>query len=273
MKLSISNIAWEISEDESIAKILNINNISQIDIAPSKYFNNIKLTEDEKIIQIRNYWTEKGITISGIQSLLYNTYDLNIFTYKKGFNELILEHLEQIMHISNLFGAKYIIFGSPKNRDRMNLSEADVISKSISFFRTLGDLSMKYGLKVCLEPNPTIYNCNFMTNTYETAEIVRKTDHECICLNLDIGAINVNKENIENVISDCYELISYVHLSEPNLTPLYESNFDYKKTINLINQYLPSVSFSIEMVGNKEISNIQNVEKSIKFIKQFDIDE
>ena len=268
MKLSISNIAWNISEDKSITKILNMNGIYQIDIAPSKYFYNIKLTEDDEIIKVRNYWIEQGITISGIQSILYNTNNLNIFTYKKGFNELILEHLDKIMHISNLLGAKYIIFGSPKNRDRMNLSNTDSISKSISFFRTLGDLSIRYGLKVCLEPNPIIYNCNFMTNTYETAEIVRKTDHEAIRLNLDIGATNINKENIENVISDCRELISYVHLSEPNLLPLYKSNYDYKKTINLLKQYLPNVSYSIEMLGNKNISNIQNVEKSINFIKK-----
>ena len=269
MNLSISNIAWDISEDKSIAKILNKNSVFQIDIAPSKYFHNIKTIEDNEIIKVKNYWIEKGITISATQSILYNTNNLNIFTYKKGFNELILEYLDKIMHISNLLGAKYVIFGSPKNRDKMSLSDAEVISKSITFFRTLGDLSLKYGLKVCLEPNPIIYNCNFMTNTYETAEIVRKTNHEAIRLNLDIGAININKEDIESVISDCYKLISYVHLSEPNLDPLYKSNFNFKKLMNLIYQYLPQVTFSIEMLVNKKISNIQNVEKSITFIKQF----
>ena len=269
MNLSISNIAWDISEDILISKILNTNDVFQIDVAPSKYFNNIKLIQNDEILKVRNFWNEKGITISGIQSLLYNTSNLNIFTYKKGFNESILEHLDKIMHISNLLGAKYIIFGSPKNRDRMSLSNAEVISKSISFFRILGDLSLKYGLKVCLEPNPVIYNCNFMTNTYETAEIVRKTDHEAIRLNLDIGATNINKEDIESIISDSHKLISYVHLSEPNLQPLYKSNFNFKKVMNLINQYLPKVTFSIEMLVNTKISNIQNVEKSIAFIKRF----
>ena len=59
-----------------------------------------------------------------------------------------------------------------------------------------------------------------------------------------------------------------MHLSEPNLEPLYKSNFNYKKVMNLINKYLPKVTFSIEMLVNTKISNIQNVEKSIAFIKR-----
>ena len=38
--------------------------------------------------------------------------------------------------------------------------------------------------------------------------------------------------------------------------------------MNLINKYLPKVTFSIEMLVNTKISNIQNVEKSIAFIKR-----
>ena len=38
MRLAISNIAWDTSEDEAIAKLLRQYRVDAIDIAPGKYF-------------------------------------------------------------------------------------------------------------------------------------------------------------------------------------------------------------------------------------------
>ncbi|HAH3148449.1 TPA: sugar phosphate isomerase/epimerase, partial [Escherichia coli] len=38
MRVSISNLAWEVTEDVEVANLLSAFNIDAIDIAPGKYF-------------------------------------------------------------------------------------------------------------------------------------------------------------------------------------------------------------------------------------------
>ena len=49
MKISISNIAWDVREDIQISTILNNLGIDSIDIAPSKYFSDINKTSEEEV--------------------------------------------------------------------------------------------------------------------------------------------------------------------------------------------------------------------------------
>jgi len=268
MNLSISNIAWNINEDEEISKILNDYKINFIDIAPNKYFHEIINTNNQDILKVKNFWKRRNIQISCMQSLLFNTKNFNIFNYDEHSSGSILNHLEKIIIIADKLGAKNLIFGSPKNRDRGSLNDAEVLSKSKFFFKSLGDIALNYKVKICIEPNPSLYNCNFMTTTFETEKIIRNIDHEAIKLNLDIGALTINNENLDDVMIKCHDLISYVHLSEPNLILLGNSNLDYRKIIETIGKFLPDVTLSIEMLNFKDKSNIKNVENSIKLISK-----
>jgi D-psicose/D-tagatose/L-ribulose 3-epimerase len=268
MKLSISNIAWNTSEDDEISKILNNYKINLIDIAPNKYFHSINTIDDEEITKVKDFWKHRSIQISCLQSILYNTENFNIFNYDEKSKVSLLKYLEKIIKISSKLGAKNIIFGSPKNRDRGSLNDTEVLLRSKSFFRSLGDIALNYNISVCIEPIPTLYNCNFMTNTFETEKIIRIIDHEAIKLNLDIGSLTINDENLDDVMIKCQDLISYAHLSERNLVTLGKSNLDYRRIIDTISKYIPDITLSIEMLNFKDKSNIKNVENSINLIKK-----
>ena len=53
MKLSISNIAWNVADDDKVAELLVSLNVSYIDTAPGKYFSDIKNVNNEEIIKVR----------------------------------------------------------------------------------------------------------------------------------------------------------------------------------------------------------------------------
>lgn len=55
MKLSISNIAWNVADDDKVAELLVSLNVSYIDTAPGKYFLDIKNVKDEEIINVRQW--------------------------------------------------------------------------------------------------------------------------------------------------------------------------------------------------------------------------
>ena len=79
MRLAISNIAWDICEDEAVAALLQQFSVDAIDIAPGKYFPELTKATGEDIAQVKAWWAERGVEITGMQALLFGTKGLNIF--------------------------------------------------------------------------------------------------------------------------------------------------------------------------------------------------
>lgn len=250
MRIAISNIAWDVTEDELIVTLLQHFGVDAIDVAPSKYFSDPAKATDEDIAHVKNWWFERGVEITGMQALLFGTTGLNVFGPPET-QEAMLQHLKAVCRIGAGLGATRIVFGSPKNRDRTGLNDQQAKDVAVSFFRRLGEIALSYGVVICLEPNPTCYGANFMTTSSETAEVVRLIDHPAIWMQLDTGALAVNSEDPFTVLQDCATLIGHVHASEPDLLPLGDGVGDNGKVVAALKQYLPNHIVSIEMLATK----------------------
>jgi len=79
MRLAISNIAWDITEDEAVAALLQRHQVDAIDIAPGKYFPQPGKATAAEIGAVKSWWAERGIEITGMQALLFGTTGLNVF--------------------------------------------------------------------------------------------------------------------------------------------------------------------------------------------------
>lgn len=154
MRLAISNIAWDIAEDETVAALLKRYQVDAIDIAPGKYFPKPGEATKADILQIKQWWADRGIEITGMQALLFGTSGLNVFGTPES-QDTLLQHLDAVCRIGAGLNAPRIVFGSPKNRDRSGLSDAETMAMAMSFFRRLGDIAGAHGVTICLEPNPT----------------------------------------------------------------------------------------------------------------------
>lgn len=217
MKLSISNIAWNVADDDKVAKLLNSLKVSYIDTAPGKYFLDIKNVTDEEIIKVRQWWQDRNIQFAGMQSLLFGTIGLNLFDIQT--QQTMLQHLEKVCYIGALLGATRLVFGSPKNRDRSNLDDKSANDIALDFFNKLGNIAKSEGVIICLEANPVCYGTNFLTTTKEVADFVKELNHKNIRLQLDMGTVYTNHEEFSD-IGKYAELIGHIHLSEPNLVKL-----------------------------------------------------
>lgn len=217
-QLSISNIAWDVKDDLKVAKILNMHDVKYIDIAPSKYFQNFKEATISEIQKVKDRWNKCGISIYGMQSLMFGTKDLNLF----GDNlvqSIMLDHLSSVCRIGELLDARYLVFGSPKNRDCSIVDEDKRESIALDFFFRLGELAKHYNVIVCLEPNPKLYGANFLTTTKETFDFVCKLNHPNIRMQLDTGTMLVNNEDA-TIVNQVQSMIGHVHLSQKHLTVL-----------------------------------------------------
>lgn len=262
MRLAISNIAWGIAEDTSVAELLGKFGVDAIDVAPGKYFPDPAHARDEEIADVRRWWANHGIEITGMQALLFGTTGLNVFGENKS-QEAMLEHLRAVCRIGAGLGATRLVFGSPKNRDRAGLSDAQALEQAISFFRRLGHAAQEHGVIVCLEPNPTRYGANFMTTSEETAHVVEAVSHGAIQMQFDTGALTITRESPEDVLETSAGLIGHVHASEPDLVTLGDGETDHRLMHKVLQQHLPDHVVSIEMVATKLEPHLQSIERAL----------
>ncbi|MEO8408655.1 MAG: TIM barrel protein [Oxalobacteraceae bacterium] len=150
MRLAISNIAWDVSEDELIGQLLQRYGIDAIDVAPGKYFPDPANASDKDIARVRAWWAERGIEITGMQALLFGTTGLNVFGPVE-VQDAMLKHLAAVCRIGAGLGAPRVVFGSPKNRDRSGLSDQEAMDVAVPFFRLLGNIAESYGVLICLQ--------------------------------------------------------------------------------------------------------------------------
>ena len=267
MRLAISNIAWETTEDEVIAELLARFAVDAIDIAPGKYFPEPAKATDAEIAQVKDWWAQRGIALTGMQALLFGTTGLNVFGSEQS-QAALLQHLAGVCRIGAGLGAARIVFGSPKNRDRSGLTDQQALDAAVLFFRKLGDIAQACGVTICLEPNPTCYGANFMTTSAETAVVVRAIDHPAIRMQLDTGALAINGEDPFTVLEDCAELIGHIHASEPDLLPLGDGGTDHEKMARAVARYLPGHVVTIEMVATKTEAHAQSIERALQVARQ-----
>ncbi len=264
MRLAISNIAWDVLEDDHVAQLLAEFDIDAIDIAPSKYFPDPAAATKENIEKVRKWWSEKGIEITGMQALLFGTTGLNIFD-GPDIQKALLAHLAAICYISEKLGASRLVFGSPKNRDRSGLSDDQALNEAASFFLRLGDIAQTHGVIVCLEPNPPRYGANFMTSSAETAHVVSTVGHKAIRMQFDTGALEINKESPEVVLANSAHLIGHIHASEPDLVPLGDCNTNHRLLYQTLLKYLPAHVVSVEMAATKEEPHLVSIKRALSF--------
>lgn len=262
MRVAISNIAWDVSEDAAIVSLLNRFGVDAIDIAPGKYFPEPAKATDKEISIVRNWWAERGIEITGMQALLFGTTGLNVFGTQEVQNAL-LQHLTAVCRIGAGLGATKLVFGSPKNRDRSGLSDHEAMNIAVGFFRRLGDIAKGNGVTICLEPNPTCYGANFMTTSAETAKVVEQIAHPAIRMQLDTGALTINGEDVAVVLRDCASLIGHVHASEPELLTLGDGGAQHAVFAEAIKKYLPNHLVTIEMLASKNEPHSVSVERAL----------
>ena len=115
MNLAVSSIAWSNEEDQAVADILNELSLDKIEMAPTKEWPKPLEATVAEIADYKKWWNERGIEIVAMQSLLYGTEGLAIFEDEKTRDET-KKYLFEIMRIAGQLEIGPLVFGSPKNR-------------------------------------------------------------------------------------------------------------------------------------------------------------
>lgn len=255
--MAISNIAWEQHDDPVVLAQLKELGISGIEIAPTKVWPNWENASQKSAEEYKNKLNDLGFKIPSLQAILFGKSELNLFN--TGCHNQFLEHIKLIADIANGLDANVVVFGSPRNRKRnqVSFSEAEKIAQV--FFEKAGDICQQRNCKIGIEHNPVEYGCDFLTNVKDVSEFVQKLNHPAVQLHVDSAGIHMCGGNISDVIEQSIPFIHY-HISEPMLESISGGVVDHIAAANSLNSINYNNWLSIEM---KQPDNIEQVYASI----------
>ena len=259
MKLSISNIAWSAEYDKEIYSFLQKNGYQGLEIAPTRIFPNApydhipEASEWAKVLKAKYQ-----LAISSMQSIWYG-HSEKMFSSNKERKTLV-GYTKKAILFAEAIGCKNLVFGNPRNRDTKDV-QAD-LPIAINFFKEIGDYAHEHHTAIALEPNPIIYNTNFMNFTQQAAEIAYKVNSEGIKVNVDLGTIIYNNEDLE-YLKQISGFINHIHISEPGLKLIKQRENMHLQLLNFAKEYVHDAFVSIEM-GKQEIKKVKQILKYIK---------
>ena len=113
-----------------------------------------------------------------------------------------------------------------------------------------------------MEPNPPIYNTNYINDTKSALELIEQVDSRGFKLNLDVGTMIQNDESIDELIG-YVQLINHVHISEPGLKLIERRNL-HRELMKLLAEEGYQRFVSIEMGKRDDLMEIENVLKYVR---------
>jgi sugar phosphate isomerase/epimerase len=171
-----------------------------------------------------------------------------------------------MIDLANSLNIRVMVFGSPRNRQKGNLSTKEALDIARPFFKTLGDYALSKNTSICIEANARHYGCDFINTTDEAYDLVQGVDSDGFGLHLDLGNMLLEKENPQLQIEKLGPHAKHFHISSPELKPI-NSLVNIAEYVRLTENY--SFSRSIEMLLDFEDmqSGITQLESCLKAVR------
>ncbi len=248
MKLAVSNIAWNPEEQDAIIPILRDRGVGGIEVAPTKLWPDWAGADAASAESARRDFEALGFAVPSMQAILFGKPDLSIFAAASDpIRAETLDHLALVARLAGALGARALVFGSPRNRDRGDRSPDVAFEIAAEFFREAGRICARHDTWLCLEPLPDAYGSNFATSWKEAARLVQAVDTPGFGLHLDTACIHMGGDDPAEAVLTCDGMIRHFHVSEPQLADLSNPTIDHKR----VGEALKSIGYgnwiSLEM--------------------------
>lgn len=216
MKLAISNIAWPADRETEIATLMGELGVRAVELAPTKTWPKPLEAADGAVATYRKWWESRGIAIVAIQSVLFGRPDLVLFGPETKRRETS-DYLKGMIALAGKLGARIVVFGSPKNRQRGPLSKAEADAIAIPFFRELGEYAAARSVCFCIEANAPQYACDFVVTSTEARALVEAVGSEGFGLHLDLACMQLAGEIARDEALRHAAVTRHFHVSAPEL--------------------------------------------------------
>lgn len=212
MKLAVSNIAWTKEYDENMYDFLKEEHIDGLEIAPTRIFLQAPYEQLKEATDYARQLHEKYcLAIPSMQSIWFGRSE-NIFASSQE-RQILLDYTKKAIDFAQVIGCGNLVFGCPRNRAYVQGCDT---SLAIPFFEELGEYALSKNTILAMEANPPIYNTNYCNTTQEALELVKTVGSKGFLINLDLGTMIQNGEDM-HVVDAARDYLNHIHISEPGL--------------------------------------------------------
>ncbi|MCW1923537.1 sugar phosphate isomerase/epimerase [Luteolibacter arcticus] len=265
MTLSVSHIAWPPDTEPEAVAFLKGHGLAEIEVAPARAFGN-PLDADEAAVRERSAWyREQGFKVASFQALLFGTDGLHLFGPDDS-RQAMKEVLIATGRVAGWAGAGPLVFGSPKNRLRGDLSHAEAIRQAAGFFREVGDACAAVGSCLVIEANPEAYGADFCTRLEHAVELVDAVGSPGFGLHVDAGGMALSGETFEPLLRQAGRMLKHVHASQPELVSFAKPDPVHGRIAAVLVEIGYQGSVAIEMRAQPE--GFAAVEQAIEVVRE-----
>jgi sugar phosphate isomerase/epimerase len=159
---------------------------------------------------------EYGLAISSMQSIWHGQHE-SIFGADNE-RTVLINYTKQAIEFAAAIACRNLVFGCPKNR---NIPEGVRNYEAIAtdFFARIAEYAAENNTVIALEPNPPVYDTNFINTTEQAIGLCRKLNTDGFKVNIDTGTMIANDEPV-SLVAKNFDIINHIHISEPKLVPI-----------------------------------------------------
>ncbi len=252
MRVTISNIAWQLEDDAEMYAFLKEKKCTGIEIAPTRIFPENPYSDLNKVAKFRDeLQADYGLQVVSMQSICYGRNEA-IFSSEEERNSL-LEYIKKSIDFASELNCNNLVFGSPKNRN-INPNQEAIAN---AYFSEIGKYAAEKNTVFAFEPNPVIYGTNFINTTTQALNFVKACNVEGLKVNFDLGTVIYNKENL-SILENNLKWINHIHISEPYLEVIQKRSL-HEELASILRKEKYTNYISIEMKAGSELEKIKDI--------------
>ena len=257
MKLCVSQIAWLPEEDDEAHGLLAELGVKHLEAAPTRHFpHGLDQAPDGAFRGLRERAEAAGLTFRAMQALLFSrprqegeaarTAGLQVFG-NEASRAALADYLKTVVTAAAALGAGPLVFGSPGNRRRGSLTDAEAEALAVPLFREAGAAAAAAGCVIVVEANPAAYHCDWLTRTSEAAAFVAAVDSAGVGLHWDCGGAQLSGEDPLALLPELAPRLRHYHVSVPFLKEPGEEGWPHRESARLLRDAGYDGCVSLEM--------------------------
>lgn len=261
MKLAVSSIAWNPSQDDVMRAMLARHGVTGVELAPLAYWPAAPEVAPSVLADYRARWADVGISVVALQGVVFGKPELQLFGSAEQ-QRAFTDHLVGMVRLAAGVGAQTVVVGAPTNRFRGVLPEDEAIVTAASLLRRVAVVAAELGVVICVEPIPTRYGADFVRTTAEAVSLVQAVDHPGFGLHLDAAELSINGVGDDEVIKAARSA-RHFHISEVDLAPVGSGTVDHARLGRLLRRAGYDGWVSVEMKRIEPDARAEHLEQAI----------
>ncbi|WP_158548496.1 sugar phosphate isomerase/epimerase [Blastococcus sp. TF02A-26] len=219
MRLAYSNLAWPAELDDAVLPELPELGFASLEVAPTRLWDDPLAQGPDEVARVRAAAEAAGVRIVALQSLLFQRPELQLFGDAQARRGLA-DHLVGMARLAAGLGATRLVFGSPGNRRRGDLPVEQADEMAVELFAGIGARAADLGVCFCIEANPEVYRCDYLTDAVASTAFVRAVDSPGVRLHLDTACMALAGDDAAERVRAGADVLAHVHASAPQLGPV-----------------------------------------------------